>query len=307
MTLRRRARSVARMERRENLDAFGLISLIGFSALLGFNQVVIKFVNEGLQPVFMAGIRSFGAMIILYLWMRWIGLRPVFARAVWWSGLLSGTLFAGEFILLFVALDLTTVARTSVMFYTMPVWFALLAHFVVPGERLNGLKILGLALAVAGVALALLTRPGAGQGSIAGDIMALVGSFGWAGIAIIARATAFAGVAPMMQMYWQLSVSAVILLIAAPFFGPFVRDFQPEHYFGVAFQIVIVGAGVFLFWFWLLKRYPAGAVTSFSFLAPIFGVVFGWLLLDETVGMSLIGALALVCLGLVLINRPRRA
>ena len=40
------------MDKRDRIDAFGAISLIGFSVLLGFNQVVIKVVNEGLQPVF---------------------------------------------------------------------------------------------------------------------------------------------------------------------------------------------------------------------------------------------------------------
>ena len=222
MTLAGNTRSVAQMERKDRLDAFGIASLVGFSAILGFNQVVIKFVNEGLQPVFMAGIRSFGAMVILYFWMRWSGQKLEFERKIAPWGLLAGSLFAGEFILLFLALDITTVARTSVMFYTMPVWFALLAHFLVDGERLAARKLLGLFLAVAGVALALLTGGHAGSGNIFGDILALIGAIGWAGIAVIARATPFAEVRPKMQIMWQLSVSAVILLGASIFFGPFV-------------------------------------------------------------------------------------
>lgn len=293
------------MERKDHLDTFGLLSLIGFSALLGFNQVVIKVVNEGLQPVFMAGLRSLGAMLLLYAWMRFQGQRPVFARSVWPSGLAAGTLFASEFILLFIALDLTSVARTSVMFYTMPVWFAILAHVFVPGERLTAMKIAGLGLAVAGIALALSGRQEGAEGALWGDILALLGAFGWAGIAVIARVTPFAEVQPLMQMYWQLTVSAVILLCASLFFGPFIREFAPIHAWGMAFQIVIIGALTFLFWFWLLKLYPAGAVTSFSFLAPLFGVGFGWLILGEDIGPSLFGALLLVCVGLVLINRPR--
>ena len=39
-----------------------------------------------------------------------------------------GMLFAGEFMFLFTALDLTTVARASVIFYTMPLWLALIGH-----------------------------------------------------------------------------------------------------------------------------------------------------------------------------------
>ena len=72
----------------------------------------------------------------------------------------------------------------------------------------------------------------------------------------------------------------------------------------MTFQIVAIASGGFLFWFWLLKIYPASGVASFSFLSPIFGVAFGWLILGETIGLSLWAALGLVCAGLILINRP---
>lgn len=294
------------MQRKDHIDAFGAASLIGFSALLGLNQVVIKLVNAGLQPVFSAGLRSAGAMILLFLWMRLRRSGPQFTREVLPSGLLSGVLFASEFILLFLALDLTTVARTSVLFYSMPVWLTLMAHLAIPGDRLSVQKSLGLACAFAGVCLALLDREGTGQTSLTGDLMALTGAFGWAGIALIARITPFSRIEPTMQLFWQVSVSAVILLVAALFFGPLIRAFQPIHAAGMAFQIIAVATGGFLFWFWLLKIYPASGVASFGFLAPIFGVFFGWLILGETVAPALWAALALVALGLLLINRPPR-
>jgi drug/metabolite transporter (DMT)-like permease len=56
----------------------------------------------------------------------------------------------------------------------------------------------------------------------------------------------------------------------------------------------------------MLTIYPASSVAAFSFLGPIFGVFFGWLLLGESIGPSLLGALALVAAGLWLISRPRR-
>lgn len=59
----------------------------------------------------------------------------------------------------------------------------------------------------------------------------------------------------------------------------------------------------FLFWFWLMSIYPASSVASFSFLSPVFSVLLGWLILGERVGPSIWGALGLVALGLVLINR----
>jgi len=99
-------------------------------------------------------------------------------------------------------------------------------------------------------------------------------------------------------------VSGVVLVAIAPLFGPLWRDPTALHFAGLAFQVVVVVSAGFVFWLWLLSIYPAASVASFSFLAPIFGVGLGWLLLGEEVGLSLLGALALVAVGLVLINRP---
>ena len=74
-----------------------------------------------------------------------------------------GFLFYFEFVLLFQALDWTTVSRASLLFYTMPIWLAISAHFLLPNETLTPKRILGLIFAILGVALALLDRPEEGR------------------------------------------------------------------------------------------------------------------------------------------------
>ena len=59
----------------------------------------------------------------------------------------------------------------------------------------------------------------------------------------------------------------------------------------------------FLGWFWVLSIYPASDIAAFGFLTPLFGVVFGWLILGERISVTIIGALLLVSVGIVLINR----
>lgn len=296
------------MARKDHVDAAGALALVAFSALMGINQVVVKLVNEGLQPVFFAGLRSGLAVLCIAGWMllRGLPLRP--ARGTVGAGLLIGLVFSAEFLLLFVALDLTTVSRTAVIFYSMPVWLALAAHVLLPGERITRRKAAGLGVAMAGVAWAILARGGGGGGeaSLAGDLCALAAALFWAGIALCARGTALRSERPEMQLLWQVGVSAPVLLIAAPFFGPLIRDFQPVHLWGLGFQAAVVVSFGFIAWLWLLSVYPASSVASFSFLGPIFGVGFGWLLLGESIAPALWGALALVAVGLVLINRPAR-
>ena len=58
------------MEQKSQMDAFGAAALIAFALHLAFNQVVIKVTNGGFGPIFAAGVRSAGAVVILLLWMQ---------------------------------------------------------------------------------------------------------------------------------------------------------------------------------------------------------------------------------------------
>lgn len=294
------------MEKKSQIDVFGAVALTGFALLLAFNQVVIKVTNGGLQPVFFAGLRSAGAVVCIWLWLRWRGIPLRFEKGTRLAGLTVGCVFAFEFLCLFVALDLTAVSRASVIFYSMPVWLAIMAHFVIPDDRVSPLKALGLGLALAGVAVAILTRDD-GAGSFWGDLAALGAAVGWAATALLAKASPLSRVRPEIQLLWQVGVSAPILLIAALFFGPLIRDLAPIHIAGLLFQIIVVVSAGFIFWLWLLSIYPASGVASFSFLSPVLAVGLGWLMLGEEVGPNLIAALGLVALGILLINRPPRS
>lgn len=296
----------AGMDKKSNIDLFGALALTGFAFLLAFNQVVIKVTNGGLQPVFFAGIRSVGAVFCLWLWLKWRGIPLQFNRETAGWGVITGVIFGFEFLCLFMALDLTTVGRTGVIFYSMPVWLALIAHFTLPDDRLTPIKSLGLVLAVAGVAWALLDRDG-GEASVWGDLAALGAALGWAITAMLAKASPLRKERPEMQLFWQVLVSGPVLIVASLFFGDLIRDLQPIHIAGLIFQIVVVVTAGFVFWLWLLSIYPASGVASFSFLSPVLAVFLGWLLLGEEVGSSLIVALVLVAMGIVLINRPSKA
>lgn len=158
---------------KDRIDTFGAVALTGFAALLAFNQVVIAVVNEGLQPVFFAALRSVGGLFCLLVWMGVRAIPLSMAQGKLVPGLAMGVCFAVEFICLFVALDLTTVTRSAIIFYSMPLWLALIGHVLIPGERINPQKGMGLMLAFAGVVLALVLRGGdGGQGSLLGDLCA---------------------------------------------------------------------------------------------------------------------------------------
>jgi len=293
------------MAPKDHLDTFGTVSLIAFALLLAFNQVVIAVGGDGWQPAFMAALRSVGAAAVLWVWLRFRRISYALERPQWPTAALMGLLFGAEFLFLFTALDLTTVSRASVIFYAMPVWAALGARFFL-GESMSVVKIVGLSVAFCGMAWAILDGQTVAGGSLFGDLCALAASIGWASILLVVKGSNFKGLQPEVQLFWQVFLSIPVLFAGALLFGPLVRDLAPIHWWALLFQIFVVASFGFLFWFWLIKVYPASSVASFSFLSPLFSVMLGAFLLGEDVGANLIGALLLVTLGLVLINRRPR-
>jgi len=294
------------MRQKERIDLIGASALIMFTALMGLNQVMIKIVNHGIQPIFQAGLRSIFAFIIVFgyavLWKKKLSL----SDGSLIPGIVCGLLFGFEFILLFVALDYTSIARASIMFYLMPVWVAIGAHYLIPNERITLLRAFGLVLAFLGVVLALGIRT-QGSGHLLGDLMALTGSILWAIINLTARLSNLRKSSPEMQLIYQLAISPLVLIPAALLAGPLIRELEYIHLLLFTFQVIGVVSVGFLVWFWVLSIYPASDMASFGFLAPVFGVILGWLILGEEVGVVIIMALLLVSCGIILINwKPKK-
>ncbi|ATG43012.1 putative integral membrane protein [Phaeobacter piscinae] len=302
------------MSEKRAMDGLGAAMLIGFSGLMGFNQVVIKVSNGGFGPVFQAGLRSLIGLAVLLAWLAFRGQlkranppapaqTPThWTRSVHLWGLVSGLLFTAEFVCLYIALDLSSVSRVTIIFNSMPVWLALAGHLLLPGERLNTLRMLGLVLAMGGVVLAVLHR-GSDDASLLGDVLALAATLAWAGIALCARLSPLSAVPPIRQLTYQLATSALVLLAISPLFGPLLRAPTALHISGVVFQAVAIASLGYLLWLWLISIYRANAVASFSFLSPVIAAILGWLLLDEVIYPQVWAALALVAVGIVLINR----
>jgi drug/metabolite transporter (DMT)-like permease len=102
--------------RKDRIDSLGAAALIGFSALMGLNQVLVKLVNAGLAPAFQAGLRSALALPLVLLFALAAGRRLGVADGSLWPGVVCGLLFSGEFLLLFLGLEYTAVSRASVLF-----------------------------------------------------------------------------------------------------------------------------------------------------------------------------------------------
>jgi drug/metabolite transporter (DMT)-like permease len=294
------------LERRDAVDAFavGLMIMLTFS--WGLNGVAAKLSYVGYNPIFVTLARSaIGGLLVLW-WCHHRRIRLFQADGTLWPGLLAGALFGGEFIALFVGLEFTTVARSSLMVNTMPFWVLIGAHFLL-GERISWSKFLGLVLAFLGVGLVFSDRLSLpGPSAITGDLLSLFAGICRAATLLVIKKSRLNSTGPEKLLLYQLFVTTIMAAPMLLWAGPVVREVTALANIALLFQAVFVVAFTYNLWFWLMRRYPASGLASFAFLTPAFGVLCGGVLLGEPLTTRIILALALIVAGLTIVNRPQR-
>ncbi|MGB3388858.1 MAG: DMT family transporter, partial [Pseudaminobacter sp.] len=245
--------------------------MIGLTFSWGLNGVAAKLSYGGYNPIFVTLARSaIGGLLVLW-WCHYRRIPLFEADGTLWAGLLAGALFAGEFISLFIGLEFTTVARSSLMVNTMPFWVLIGAHFLL-GERISLSKFLGLVLAFLGVALVFsdkLSLPD--PTAITGDLLSLAAGIFWAATTLVIKKSRLNSAGPEKLLLYQLFVTTIMATPLLMWAGPIVREVTLLANTALLFQAIFVVAFTYNMWFWLMRRYPAAGLASFAFLTPAFG------------------------------------
>ena len=293
------------MDSRKPLDARAFSLMLVLTALWGFQQVAIKLTAPDVSLVMQAALRTFLAAGLLLAWVRWRGI-PLFSRdGTLAAGIGAGLLFGGEFVFIYAGLEHTAASRMVVFIYLAPIVTALGVHWLVPGEHLSRAQWAGVLLAFAGVALAFGEGFLAAQGAtLLGDLFGMAAAVLWGLTTVLIRASRLGRASAEKTLFYQLGVSAPLLLAASLAMGEAgVVALTPFALASLAYQGAIVAFASYLAWFWLLTRYLAGRLAVFSFMTPLFGVLAGVAVLGEPLRPAFAGAALLVGAGIVLVNR----
>lgn len=293
-------------ERKQHLDGLAVSLLVASCLFWGFQQILIKTTVGEVPPLWQAALRFAGATALLGLWcvLRKV---PLFGRdGTLRAGLLAGMLFAGEFSCIYLGLRDTTASRLTVFLYTSPFVVALLVPRLVPSEKLRSVQWVGLLIAFAAVAIAF--SEGFTGGSTArqlrGDALALAAGTLWGLTTLVIRASKLATASAEKTLFYQVAVTAVVAPLLSLALGEtWSLDYSAYAWGSLAAQTVIGAFASYLAWMWLLRHYPATQMSSFTFLTPVFALVFGVVLLHEPLTMQLVLALVGVAAGIVLVNR----
>jgi O-acetylserine/cysteine efflux transporter len=281
---------------RATLTPTHLLLAVTVMAVWGSNFVVIKFALNHLPPLLLGALRFTAVFLPAALFLK----RP---QASWTNLAAYGVLIgAGQFGALFIALRADVTPGLASLIMQTQVFFTIGLSMWLTGERLKGVQVMALLLAVAGIAVILSHTDG--SITLLGLGLLLIAALSWSGGNMVSRA---AGKVDMLAYVVWSSLFAVppLFALAFVFEGPTaildgVRHADAVTWAAVAWQAVgnaMFGYGV---WGWMLARYPAATVAPLALLVPVFGMTASAIILGEPMqGWKLIAA-ALVMSGLAL-------
>ncbi len=263
------------------------------------NFVAVKYVVRELPPLLIMALRTLLAgavMAPLFLATPRSAEQKTSMRRDFW--LLAALGMAGVTLnqLFFtMALERTSVAHGSLIISTTPISILLMASLV-RQERLTVLKILGMLLALSGVALIQLTPSKNGGATLLGDLLALCGSLTFAGFTVFGK--------HVMRNHSSITINAFayvggsLLLMPAVYLiggGANFASISWGSWLTLGYMALFPSVLCYVGYFYALNYIPASRVAVFAYLQPAIATFMAVPLLGETVSSGLIvgGVIAL--------------
>jgi len=246
------------------------------------------------------------AIAVPALWLAWL-LAPAAARVqsptrLWPLLAAAGFAFAGDLAFWHTSIKLTSVANSTLLANLASI-FVTLAAWLIWRQRPSGLFLVGLAAALAGVALLVRASVAASSTGLAGDTLGVVTAVFYAWYLLAVKGLRDRGATTLGLMAVTTSVTALVLLPVALASG---EPFLPHSGGGwlklVGLALVSHAAGQGLIAY-ALASLPAAFSSVSLLLQPVMAAAFAWALLGERLAPLQIAGGAVVLGGIYLARR----
>ncbi len=279
---------------------------IAVSISRGGNQVAIKFALAAVAPLWTAFARMSVSAIAVGIYARSAGIRlwpePADRRQL----VLLGVMYTSQIALLHWGADLTSPAYAVTLINTNPIFANLIAHFFIAADRLTPRRMLGLAVAFAGVSWVAFGRPDAALAPepLLGNWVVIVSSF-LVGVRTVYIQRIVQSMPSTRAVFWQVLFSIPCFALGGWLIGDSVRGpFDWKAITAILYQGFIVGGLALVLWVRLLKAHSPGRISVFSFTTPMSGLVLSALFFGEQLTARLWFGLAAVITGISLAAKP---
>ncbi len=274
--------------------------------LFGANTVAIKLCLTGLGPFTAAGIRFVIAALAIYIWARLKKASLTLNRGQLGQMLILAAIFVVQLSCFYLGMGRTTASHGALISNVLPFIVLVLAHFFIPGDTITLQKGIGITLGFAGVLFLFLDEQDLAGELKKGDLIVLAAVILWSSSAVYAKR--------IISGYNVAQITLYPIVFGTPFFfaGAFlwdpqmIGDLTPTVVTSLLYQAIVSASFGFIAWNSLLQRFGATALHSFIFIMPLAGVLFGVLILGETITPHLAVSILCIVAGVIIVNLKRK-
>ena len=288
----------------KDIDVRGAAAALLVSVLWGANPVMIKVGLADAPPLRLAWMRMAVGGVVVVLWGWRTGRLAAFtlAPSEWRPLMVIGVLFTLQVGLMNVGTALTTAAHSTILLNLYAVHTVVLAHFMIPGDRLTLRRAAGILIAYAGIVALFAGGLGRGHATLLGDAIVFVSAF------LLAERTIYLAryvhqLDALKLLLAQAVVGTALFLVASQLF-----ESEPTHLTlrlaaVIAYQGIVIAGFNFVVNLWLLRHYRPSTLVAFFLTQPVFGIAAAALLVGDTLSPALLAASIAVAIGIGLTSR----
>ncbi len=273
----------------------GLIATLIAISAWGFTSILIKSIE--MDAIAIAFWRFLIYAILLTAWAAARG-----SRLTWRTLKLSapgGLLLAGDVLLFFTAVKLTTVANATTIGAMQPLVIAGFASHLF-GERIRRREVIAALFAIAGVVVVITQSSGTPEWSGLGDLAAVGALLAWSGYFVVAKRTTVV----LTPLEFTTGTSWWVAVVALPAGFAFGQDMAPpagEDWLPLIALLLIGGVLGHALMNWGISRVPLWLSSTLTLLIPVVASLAAWAFLDEPLTVAQLGAMAVVLTALTVI------
>ncbi len=286
--------------------------LIALVVIWGTAFAAISIAVETIDPIWVVTGRIGIAAVGLTGWMclgsilGGRGWRAPFtgvnARALAVLTLVGVVCTAVPFFLYAIAAETTPSAVLAICNGGTPMFTALLAHLLIPGDRMTSRRMIGVGLGFLGLAVLVgpeaFTDAGAG---VTGLAAAIVGAALYAGGNIGTRLAP--RLSPLTSSVIITASGSALALPAALIMAPIPAGASMDSLAAVAFLGLLPTGLAMILYVWLIQRAGPMFVSFTTYLSPLWATGIGLAFMNESISASAFAALGLILAGVAVANR----
>ena len=281
-----------------------LLLLLILGAIWGSSYMFIKVIVAETPAFTLVAGRLTLAAIVLWLILRVRGLSLLHSRRIWRAYAVLGFVGAAlPYSLISWGEQYIPSGLAALLQSTTPMFTVILAHFLTDDERITMTKIIGVVVGFVGVGILMLPDLRQGlQADLLGQLAIVASSLCYALTAIYIRRR-LQGQPALVSATGQLTMGMVYMLPASLLIDrPF--DLSPSLPALASWLLLaLLGTVVaYVIYFTLFERTSATFVTMVTYIIPVNGLLLGALVLSEPLNVNVLGSLALILLGVLLVR-----